>query len=141
MRILSIKRGFETDHSSTHTEYIMGFEVTCDYDWWTCEFELPDKRGLFEKIKEYEAFGDYELAIEKKESSIIIAICVHIDYSRIAPKDPYIAFANACNEIKKNILNGDFSDLELLKAYVVDEKKFHRLESASGIKKILEKNL
>jgi len=139
MDILSIKRGFETDHSSTHTEYIMGFEVTCDYDWWTCEFRLPYEKALFERIKKYEASGDYELAIEKKQDSILISIHVHLDYEAVHPDDPYIAFANACSEIKENILNGDFSDLELLQAYVEDKDKFHKSDSSSGIKCILDK--
>ena len=41
MNIISVRRGFEADHSSTHSEYIHGFTVTCDYDWWTCEFSIP----------------------------------------------------------------------------------------------------
>ncbi|MHA1378196.1 MAG: hypothetical protein ACTSRG_07420 [Candidatus Helarchaeota archaeon] len=137
---MSKKRGFETDHSSTHTDYIMGFTVTCDYDWWTCEFELPYNKSLFKKIKKYEASGDYELVIKKKQDEILIAILVHLDYGAIEPNNPYIAFANMCAKIRKNIIDGDFSDLELLKAYVEDEAKFHELDSTSGIKYIIESN-
>lgn len=61
MKIFSMKRDFETDHSSTHTKYIMGFTVTCDYEWRTCEFELPYIKILFEKIKKYKKYGDYQL--------------------------------------------------------------------------------
>lgn len=139
MRVISVKRGFETDHSSTHTEYIQGFTVTCDYDWWTCEFNLPYKKSLFEKIKKYEAFGDYQLAIEKKSNTIRITVHVHLDYGSIGPGNLYIAFANACAEIRENILDRDFSDLELLQAYVEDEDKFYELGSSSGIKGILDK--
>lgn len=42
---------------------------------------------------------------------------------------------------KKNILKGDFSDLELLKAYVENKWEFERLDSSSGIKAIIEKNV
>ena len=139
MKILSIKRGFETDHSSTHTKYIMGFTVTCDYDWWTCEFEVPYNKSLYTKIKRYEAFGDYQLAIEKEGDVILISVHVHLDYGTIGPNDPYIEFANVCESIRENILNGDFSDLELLKAYVEDEYRFYELESTSDIKSIIEK--
>lgn len=123
------------------TENIMGFKVTSDHDWWTCEFELPDQDDLYNKIKNFKALVDYELFIEKKEESILIEVCVHLDYGEIAPKDPYIALANACYEIKNNILKGDYGDLELLQAYVDDKHKFERLESPSGIKDIIEKNI
>ena len=139
MRIISIKRDFETDHSSTHTKYIMGFNVTCDYDWWTCEFELPYKKSLFDKIKKYNASGDYELWIEKEGRAIKISIHVHLDYGSILPGDPYIKFANVCAEIRENILHEDFSDLELLQAYVEDEDRFYRLESSSNVKDIIDK--
>lgn len=139
MKIISVKRGFETDHSSTHTEYIRGFTVTCDYDWWTCEFDLPYKKSLFEKIKKYEAFGDYQLAIEKSGNVISIDLCVHLDYETIGPSNPYIAFANACARIRENILGGDFSDLELLQAYVEDKDRFYKLESTSGVENIIDK--
>lgn len=124
-----------------YTENIMGFKVTSDHDWWTCEFELPDRDNLYDKIKKFGASMDYELFIEKNRDSVLIEICVHLDYSEIAPKDPYIALANACYEIKKNLLKGDFTDLELLKAYVGDKREFERLESSSGIKDIIEKNI
>ena len=141
MRTLSVKRGFETDHSSTQTKYIIGFTVTCDYDWWTCEFEMPYKKMLYDKIKKYETYGDYELGIEMKGKVILIAVTVHLDYSAILPDDdPFIAFANACAEIKENILEGDFTDLDLLQAYVEDEARFKKLESTSGIKHTIEKN-
>jgi hypothetical protein len=139
MKILSTKRGFETDHSSTHTKYIMGFTVTCDYDWWTCEFEVPYDKSLYKKIKKYEAFGDYQLSIERNQDVIIITVHVHLDYGAIAPNDPYIEFANVCASIKENILTGDFSDLELLKAYVEGDDRYYELESTSDIKSIIEK--
>lgn len=139
MKVISVKRGFGTDHSSTHTEYIRGFTVTCDYDWWTCKFNLPYKKSLFEKIKKYEAFGDYQLAIEKSGNVISIDLCVHLDYGSIGSKSPFIAFANACARIRENILNGDFSDLELLQAYVEDEHRFYELESSSNIEDIIGK--
>ncbi len=140
MKIFSMKRSFETDHSSTQTKYIMGFTVTCDYEWWTCEFDLPYNKSLFEKIKKYKAYGDYQLEIEKKKNEILIAVTVHLDYDAIESNDPYVEFANVCAEIKDNILNGDYSDLELLKAYVEDEDRFHELSSSSSIKYIIEKN-
>lgn len=139
MKILSVKKGFETDHSSTITKYIMVFTVTCDYDWWTCEFEVPYNKSLYSKIKKYEAFGDYQLAIEKKRNVIEISVHVHLDYGAMATNDPYIEFANVCESIRENILDGDFSDLELPQAYVEGEYRFYELESISDIKSIIEK--
>lgn len=123
------------------TENIMGFKVTEDHDWWTCTFDFPDKDGLYSRIKKFEALGDYELFIGKNQENIEIEICVHLKYGNIAPKDPYIALANKCCKIRENILRKDFSDLVLLKAYVEDKNEFGRLDSSSGIKDIIEKNI
>lgn len=122
------------------TENIMGFKVTSDHDWWTCKFDLPDKYDLY-RIKKFKASENYEVFIEKTQDTIQIEICVHLEYGSIAPKDPYIALVNACYKIKENILKGDFSDLELLKAYVENKWEFERLDSSSGIKAIIEKNV
>jgi len=66
-------------------------------------------------------------------------VTVHLDYGTIGPKNPYIAFANACGEIRENILNGDFTDMELLQAYVNDKDRFYELESTSNIEGIIDK--
>jgi hypothetical protein len=140
MKLLSLKNGFETDHSSTETKCILGYTVTCDYDWWTCEFKMPYNKQLYDKIKKYNASGDYELYIEKEGKVLRISIHVHLDYGAIERNDPFVEFANYCNKIRENILKGDYSDLKLLNAYVEDEKIFAKLKSSSGIKKILEMN-
>lgn len=145
MKILSIRRGFDTEHSSTTTEYIGDFKVTCDYDWWYCEFSLIYTKKLYEEIKKYEAESDYSLSITKENNRIEIFIDVHLEYGSIGTKNPFIAYANYCMKIKKNILSGDYSDLEVLRAYVgLEEKDYGEFikthHSSSGIEDILEKN-
>ncbi len=140
MNIMSVRRGFEADHSSTHSEYIHGFTVTCDYDWWTCEFSIPYDEKLFKKIAPYSTSGDYELFIERQKDEIEIAINVHLNYGAVDPDNPYICLADYCMDIKDNILDGDFSDLELLKVYVEGSKaEFRTMDSSSGIESILDK--
>ncbi|MBM4466016.1 MAG: hypothetical protein FJ014_10775 [Chloroflexi bacterium] len=140
MNIISVRRGFEGDHSSTHSEYIHGFTVTQDYDWWTCKFSIPYDEELFKKIAPYNASGDYSLWIKQRGDEIDIAISVHLDYGAVHPDDPYIRFADYCMTIKDNILAGDFSDLELLKVYVEGSKaEFRAMDSSSGIEDILDK--
>lgn len=145
MKILSIRRGFDSEHSSTTTEYIGDFKVTCDYDWWYCEFSVPYTRELYGKIKQYEAESDYSLSFTKTGKKIEISIDVHLEYGNIASNNPFIAYANYCMKVKKNILSGNFSDLEVLKAYVELEDKdyvtFIKTHSSkSGIENILQKN-
>jgi hypothetical protein len=140
MNIISVRRGFEADHSSTHSEYIHGFTVTEDYDWWTCEFSIPYDEELFEKIAPYNASGDYSLWIKQRGNEIDFAITVHLDYGMIHPDNPYIRFADYCMTIRDNILAGDFSDLELLQVYVEGSKaEFRAMDSSSGIEDILDK--
>jgi len=140
VRILSVRNHFQTDHSSTETRHIAGFSVTCDYDWWTCEFKIPAKKGLFEKIEGYNAESDYELIIEDIGKHIRISIHVHLDYGALAPNDPFAALADACYRVKENILKGDLSDLAVLEAYAWgDDKDYYALKSTSGIEKILNR--
>lgn len=143
MEILSIRKDFSSDHSSTHTEYIGEFEITCDYDWWYCKFSVPYEEKLYKEIKKYQANGDYNLDIERVGDEIEITIDVHLDYGAMESRNPYIEYYNYCKDIRDNILDGDYSDLELLKAYVelsVAEYNKGDHYSSSGIEFILEKN-
>jgi len=140
MRILSIRRGLEADHSSTHTEHIHGVTITESYDSWTCEFTLPYTAKLFQKLAEYEASGDCSLDFAHQGNQIVVSFTALLDYGAIAGDDAYIALANYCLDVKDDILAGDFSDLELLKAYVEGSKaEFAAMHSSSGIEHILER--
>ncbi|MHA1378193.1 MAG: hypothetical protein ACTSRG_07405 [Candidatus Helarchaeota archaeon] len=134
MKILSVKKGFNTDHSTRSYGYIDGIKLYYDYGEWIAKFSIIYNTELYKKLKD---FGNIGESIRKKFNKIIIELTM---YSEEIGDDEY-EWADLVSEIKEETEKHNLEPLEVIEAYYSDEKKFKSMKTNSKLGKKLQKYL
>jgi len=134
MKLLSIRKGFETDHSSRSYGYIDGIKLDYDYGDWVSEFRMMYNTELFKKLKEFDYIGGF---VEKKFNKIIVELTL---YSEEIGEDEY-EWAALINEIKEETEKHNLEPLEVVEAYHTDTEKFESMKTRTELGKKLQKCL
>jgi len=131
MKILSVKKGFETDHSTRSYGYINGVNLYYDYGEWMCEFEMIYNTELFKQLSKFDADCIW---IEKEFNKIRVQLTL---YSEVIQEDEY-EWAELINEIKEEIVKHNFEPLEVIEAYCTDVEKFEDMKTKTKLGKKLQ---
>jgi len=134
MKILSIRKDFETDHSSRSYGYVDGVNLGYSYDGWTGEFTIPYNTELFKKLKK---FATKSMWIKKEFNKIKIEIEL---YSEELEEDEY-EWSALFNEIRDEIKNNNLEPLEVIEAYHTDVDKFENMKTKTELGKRLQECL
>ena len=134
MKIISIRRGFDTDHSTRSYGYIDGVKLYYVYGEWEAEFSIMYNTELYNKLKSFDSIGQ---SIRKKLNKIIIRLTL---YSEEIDEDEH-AWATLINEIKEETENHNLEPLEVIEAYYTNTKKFKRLKTTTKLGKTLQRVL
>lgn len=134
MKLLSIRKGFETDHSSRSYGYIDGIKLDYDYGDWVSEFRMMYNTKLFKKLKDFDYISGF---VEKKFNKIIVELTL---YSEEIDEDEY-EWAALINEIKEETEKHSLEPLEVIEAYYTDIEKFESMKTKTDLGKKLQKCL
>jgi hypothetical protein len=126
MKILSIKKGFETDHSTSSYGYIDGIKLNYDYGKWVCEFSMLYNTKLFKELTNFDCKC---MIITKKFNKIIVELTL---YSEVIGEDEY-EWATLINEIKEEVEKHNLEPLEVVEAYCTDEDKFESMKTVTAV--------
>lgn len=134
MKILSIKKGFETDHSTRSYGYINGVKLDYDYGEWVGEFKIIYNTELFKQLKKFDAECIW---IKKEFNKIIVELSL---YSEVFGEDEY-EWVELFKEIKEEIGKHNLESLKVIEAYCTDAGKFKNMKTKTKIGKKLQDNL
>ena len=134
MKILSINKGFETDHSTRSYGYIDGIKLDYDYGDWVAEFRVKYNTELFEKLKKFDHVGRL---VQKKFNQIKVTLTL---YSEEIEEDEY-EWASLINEIKEETEKHNLEPLEVVEAYHTDIEKFQSMKTKTRLGKKLQRCL
>ena len=74
MKIVSIRKGYECDHSTRDYGYISGIKVYYNYGIFEMTFSLPYNTKLFKLLQDYE-----NIEAEKKFNTIEITVYLYTE--------------------------------------------------------------
>ena len=134
MRIYSIRKDFETDHSSRSYGYIDGVNLDYSYGDWTGEFRIPYKTELYKKLKK---FDKRSMQVEKVFNKIKIEIEL---YSEELEENEY-EWAALFNEIREEVNDNNLEPLKVIEAYHTDIGKFESMKTKTELAKRLQEIL
>lgn len=134
MRLLSVRKGFETDHSTRSYGYIDGIKLDYDYGTWVAQFRMLYNSDLFKKLNEFDYLSTF---IRKEFNKIIVELAL---YSEKIGEDEY-EWAVLVNEIKEETEKHNLEPLEVVEAYHTDVEKFRSMKTKTELGKKLQKRL
>lgn len=134
MKILSVRKGFETDHSTRSYGYIDGIKLDYDYGDFVAEFKMMYNTELFKKLKNFDYIGN---SVRKEFNKIIVELTL---YSEEIEEDEY-EWAALFNEIKEETEKRNLEPLEVVEAYHTDVEKFESMKTKTRLGKKLQKYL
>lgn len=132
MKIISIRKGYECDHSSRDYGYISGVKVFYDYGTFEMTFSLPYNTKLFKLLKSYEN-------IEAEKRFNIIEVTVYL-YSEELGEDEY-EYVSLAETIREELVKQNIEVIKLLDAYHGEEDEFTTMKPKTEGGKMLQKTL
>jgi len=93
-----------------------------DYDWWNFLLMFDYDEKLMKKLKEYGVDSDHSVGVCKKDQKIRLWITVHLDYGGFDGDSHFEELGDLFLDIRKEILEGSFGSLEMLKNYCEGKK-------------------
>lgn len=132
MRVISLRRGYECDHSTKDYGYISGIKVYYDYGKFDMDFAVPYNTDLFKLLKKYKGIN-----AEKKFNKIKINLYLYCDSFS---EDEY-EYAELALQIRDAIINKDLDVVRIINAYHEQKNNFLKIKVKSALGKRLQKVL
>ena len=132
MKIISLRQGYECDHSTRDYGYISGVKVYYDYGTFDMKFTIPYNTELFKLLKKYK-----DISVEKKFNKMMINLYLYCD-SFNEGEDKYVELAL---EIRDALSNKNLEVIRIINAYHGEEDKFAKIKAKSILGKRLQKVL
>ncbi|MBI4981085.1 hypothetical protein HZC30_06030 [Candidatus Woesearchaeota archaeon] len=124
MKTLSLRQGYECDHSTRDYGYIAGVDVYYDYGTFDMKFTVPYSMGLFKLLKKYK-----NIWAEKQFNKIQITLYLYCeDFNE--DENEYV---NLALEIKEAIINKNVEVMKIIDAYHGEDKKFEKIKAVSEL--------
>lgn len=128
MKIISLKQGYECDHSTKDYGYISSVRVYYDYGYFDMKFTIPYDTELFELLRKYK-----NINIEKQFNQIMINLYLYCEDLNEEEKD----YVKLTLDIKKAILNKNLEVIKIINAYHGDDD-FLNIKTESVLGKRLQ---
>jgi hypothetical protein len=132
MKIISIRRGYECDHSTRDYGYISGIKVFYDYGTFEMTFSLPYNTKLFKLLKGYE-----NIEAEKRFNRIEITVYL---YSEVLGEDEY-EYVSLAESIREELVKQNIEVIKLLDAYHGEKDEFTTMKPKTDVGKMLQETL
>lgn len=132
MKIISLRRGFECDHSTRDYGYISGIKVYYDYGTFDMTLMIPYNTELFKLLKRYKS-----LNIEKKFNKIVINLLL---YCEDFNEEEY-EYVGLFKRIMQAIQNKNEEVLKILDMFHGGDNGYLKLEAKTELGKHLQKVL
>lgn len=131
MKIISLRQGYECDHSTRDYGYISGVKVYYDYGYFDMKFTIPYNTELFKLLKKYK-----DINIGKQFNQIMINLYLYCEDLNEEERD-YVKLAL---DIKKAIINKNLEVIKIINAYHGDDD-FLKIKAESILGKKLQRVL
>lgn len=132
MRITSIRRGYECDHSTRDYGYISGIRVYYDYGIFEMTFMVPYNTELFEMLQKCGNIN-YKKRFNKIEVTLYL-------YCEDLGEDE-LEYVDLAHEIRGDLINKNTEVTKLLDAYHGESNDFENIETKTETGKRLQKLL
>lgn len=132
MKVISLRRGFECDHSTRDYGYISGIRVYYDYGTFDMTFMIPYNTELFRLLKRYK-----HLRIEKKFNKIVINLLL---YCEDFNEEEY-EYVELFKRIIQAIKNKNEEVLKILDMYHGGDDDYLKVKAKTELDRYLQKIL
>src|SRR3989338_1991879 len=132
MKIISLRKGYECDHSTRDYGYISGVKVFYDYGTFDMEFAVPYDTELFKLLK-----VNNDIDAEKKFNKMVISLYLYCDGFN-EDEGKYVELALA---VRKAIINKNLEVIKIINAYHGSKDSFSKMKAETTLGKRLQKVL
>lgn len=132
MKIISLRQGYECDHSTKDYGYISGIKVYYDYGTFDMKFAIHYNTDIFKLLKKYK-----DISAEKKFNKITINLYLYCD-SFNEEEDRYVELAL---DIRDAIIDKNLEVMSIVNAYHGQKDNFSKKKAKSTLGKKLQKVL
>lgn len=132
MKIISLRQGYECDHSTRDYGYISGVKVFYDYGTFDMKFTIPYNTELFKFLKKYK-----DINVEKQFNKIMVNLYLYCDNFN-EDEDKYVELALG---IRDALINKNLEVIKIINAYHGQDDSFLKIEAKSTLGKRLQKVL
>lgn len=132
MKVISLRDGFECDHSTRDYGYISGIRVYYDYGVFDMTFMIPYDTELFKLLKRYK-----NLNIDKNFNKIVINLLL---YCEDLNEEEY-EYVDLFKRIIRAIKNKNEEVLKILDMYHNEDDDYLKLKAKTELGQYLQKVL
>lgn len=132
MRVISIRKGYECDHSTRDYGYISGIHVSYDYGDFDMKFTVPYNTELFRLLQKHK-----HLYATKKFNKIDVTVTLYCEGFN---EDEY-QYADLARRIREELIRKNVEVMKILEAYNEVSKDFERIKPKTELGKELMKVL
>ncbi len=132
MRVISLRQGYECDHSTRDYGYISGVKVYYDYGTFDMDFAAPYNTDLLKLLKKYKGID-----AEKEFNKIKISLYLYCD-SFNEDEDKYVELAL---QIRNAFINKDLEVIQIINDYHEQDDNFSKIKTKSALGKRLQEVL
>ncbi|MFH1126704.1 MAG: hypothetical protein ABIG84_06275 [archaeon] len=132
MRIISMRKGYECNHSTRDYGYMSGIKVYYDYGTFDMTFTIPYNTELFRMLQDFK-----NIDASKKFNVIEITIRLYCEEYNEKPSE----YVDLALDIRDAIIKKDKDVMTILDLYHAEKKAYNKFRPETELARKLKKDL